>query len=153
MNTNETLDDLKRVRFEHIDRRWKQLYELERETGLTALQYLFLTNSGGAAATLAFIGAIGITKIGVGAKCSLALFVLGIILSGISRAKHYHHMSKVFKNWKALVQDYYDNRKSWEIITALDKQIAVGGFWDYAIPYGSFACFIIGSLIGFIALI
>ncbi len=40
-----------------INRRWGQLYELEKEWGEKALKYLFLTNSGGAIATLSFLGA------------------------------------------------------------------------------------------------
>ena len=41
----------------YINRRWEQLYGLEKEWGERTLKFLFLTNSGGAIATLSFIGA------------------------------------------------------------------------------------------------
>ena len=72
---------------QHINQRWEQLYKLEKESGLTALQYLFLINAGGSAATLAFIGTIGAQSIGLGVKIALALFISGVILSGISPSK------------------------------------------------------------------
>ena len=153
MSNSEISPELKRARYEHIDHRWKQLYELHKDAGQTALQYLFFTNSGGAATTLAFIGAIGATKIGSGVKYSLALFVMGVIFSGISRAKQFHYMDGLFKNWKALVNDYFAGKKSWEQIVALDEAAVGDDKWDYIIGYASFACFIFGSIIGFIALV
>ncbi len=145
-------DEQRKNRADIIDRRWKQLYELDKETGQTALQQLFLINSGGAATTLAFIGAIGATKIASGVKISLAFFIIGVILVGVSRAKQFHHMSNLFRNWKKLVEDYYSGANTWEEIINLDNRLAKEDFWDYAIPYASFACFIIGSIMGFIAL-
>ena len=59
MKFSETPKELRDERVEHINTRWGQLYELEKESGHTALSYLFITNSGGAVATLAFIGTIG----------------------------------------------------------------------------------------------
>ena len=70
----------------------------------------------------------------------------------MSRAKQFHHMSRLFKNWKKLVADYFAGTKRWEEIIILDNGMAKEDFWDYAIPYASFACFITGSIMGFIAL-
>lgn len=56
----------------YINRRWGQLYELEKEWGERALKYLFLTNSGGAIATLSFLGAAK-ELTGVGTKVALFL--------------------------------------------------------------------------------
>lgn len=153
MKFNETPPELRKERIEHIKTRWGQLYELEKEFGLTALSYLFLTNAGGAAATLAFIGTIGKNSIGLGAKIALALFVVGVIFSGISRAKQFHHMSGLFSNWKRLVSEYFSGEKTWEEINREDDEKAVDDFLDYAFPYASFGCFILGSCAGFYALI
>ena len=153
MKFSETSPELRKERIDHINLRWGQLYELEKETGQTALHYLFLTNAGGAAATLAFIGSIGRNNIEFEAKIALGLFVLGLIFSGISRAKQFYHMSGLFKNWKSLVSSYFSDKKTWEEVGAEDDTKAVDNFWDYGIPYISFGCFIGGSAVGFIALL
>lgn len=44
--------------FEHSKRRWGQLYQLEKEWSERGLNYLMLTNSGGAVAILSFFGCI-----------------------------------------------------------------------------------------------
>jgi hypothetical protein len=43
--------------YAYINRRWGQLYQLDREWGQRGLNYLMLTNSGGAVAILSFLGA------------------------------------------------------------------------------------------------
>lgn len=153
MKFSQTPPELRKERIDHINMRWEQLYELEKETGQTALHYLFLTNAGGAAATLAFIGSIGKNNIGIEVKIALGLFVLGLILSGISRAKQFHHMSGLFKHWKSLVSLYFSDKKTWDEIDVEDDAKAVDDFWDYTIPYASFVCFIGGAAVGFIALL
>ena len=153
MKFSELKPELRKERIDHINVRWGQLYELEKETGQTALHYLFLTNAGGAAATLAYIGSIGRNNIGVEANIALGLFVLGLILSGVSRAKQFHHMSGLFKHWNALVLLYFSDKQNWSEVEAADDAKAVDDFWDYAIPYASFGCFIGGAAVGFIALL
>jgi len=71
-----------------IKQRWGQLYELEKEWGERALKYLILTNSGGAIATLSFLGASPSAINMRGAKTFLFLFVLGVFLVGVSTAKN-----------------------------------------------------------------
>ena len=136
----------------HINQRWGQLYELEKEWGERALKYLLLTNSGGAIATLGFLGASPAAINMLGAKISLFLFVLGVFLVGVSTAKTFHHMSRLFKAWKVDVDHYYSDKITWEYLHDEDKKRAVEDFWDYAIPYTSFACFIVGSVSGAISL-
>lgn len=136
----------------HINRRWGQLYELEKEWGERALKYLFLTNSGGAIATLGFVGAAYSSINTVWAKVALFLFVAGVFLVGISTAKTFHHMSHVFKSWKQDVEKYYEDKITWAHLQEQDKDRAVEDFLDYAIPYASFACFIGGSMSGALSL-
>ena len=153
MKFSQTPEPARKQHIDYINNRWKQLYDLEADSGKSALHYLFLVNAGGAATTLAFIGAIGANKIGLGAKFSLAFFVVGLILFGISKAKTFHHMSGLFKHWKSLVNDYFSDKIPYEEILQRDNKKAVEDIWDYVFPYASFACFIIGSFIGFCALI
>lgn len=130
-----------------INRRWGQLYELEKEWGERSLKYLFLTNSGGAIATLSFIGA-GKDGSVIGTKVTLFLFVLGIIFAGISTAKTFHHMSRLLKKYKQGVEEFYSDKITWATLANADKERAITSCVDYIIPYSSFACFILGSCIG-----
>lgn len=136
----------------HINQRWGQLYELEKQWGERALKYLLLTNSGGAIATLGFLGASPSAINMVGAKISLFLFVLGVFLVGVSTAKTFHYMSHLFNAWKTDVDNYYSDKITWEHLHEEDKKRAVPDFWDYAIPYTSFVCFIAGAVSGAISL-
>ena len=136
----------------HINQRWVQLYELEKEWGERALKYLLLTNSGGAIATLSFLGASPETINLLGAKIALFLFVFGVFLVGISTAKTYHHMSNLFAAWRIDVNNYYSDKVTWEHLQEEDKKRATESFWDYAFPYISFGCFIAGSISGAISL-
>lgn len=135
----------------HINRRWGQLYELEKEWGERALKYLFLTNSGGAIATLSFLGAAK-ELTGFGTKIALFLFVLGIVFAGISTAKTFHHMSGLLKKYKQDAEDFYADKIAWVTLSDADKKRAVSGWLDYTIPYLSFLCFIMGSGTGAYAL-
>lgn len=131
-----------------INQRWGQLYELEKDWGEKALKFLLFTNSGGAIATLSFLGASKVAINSMGAKIALFLFLAGILLVGISTAKTFHHMSGLFKNWKSDVDKYYEDKITWEHLQNEDKRRAVPGFWDYALPYMSFAFFIVGCFSG-----
>ena len=153
MKQTEITTEIQRERFEYINSRWRQLYELEKETGLAALQYLFLTNAGGAATTLAFIGTVHADKIHVGAKVALAFYVVGIILSGVSRAQQFHRMSMLFRHWKYLVDEYFKGSLDYQHILEADKSKSGYDKPGIVIGYCSFGCFIVGSTIGFIAII
>lgn len=135
----------------HINRRWGQLYELEKEWGDKALKYLFLTNAGGAIATLSFLGAAK-ELTGVGTKVALFLFVLGIVFAGIATAKTFHHMSGLLKKYKQGVEDFYADKITWTALCDADEERAVASRLDYLFPYLSFFCFILGSGAGAYAL-
>jgi L-cysteine desulfidase len=113
---------------------------------------LFLTNAGGAAATLAFIGATK-TPIAMVAKISLILFVVGVVLAGVSRARYFHWVSALFWNWKNLIRQLESGAKTWDVVVSSDTEKSRPKFVDYAIPYLSFACFVAGAVVGAIALL
>lgn len=136
----------------HINQRWGQLYELEKEWGERALKYLMLTNSGGAIATISFLGASPAAINMLGAKISLFLFVLGVFLVGVATARTFHQMSGLFSAWKIDVEHYYADKITWEHLQEQDNSRSVDDFLDYAIPYASFACFIGGSISGAVSL-
>lgn len=145
---SETEISVRNQRIDYINQRWSQLYELEKESGDKALKYLLLTNSGGAIATLSFLGASKFAIEMLGVKAALFLFMLGIFLVGISAAKQYHHMSKLFKSWKWDTNRYFRDEIDYDTMNKNDDDIAVEDSWDLAIPYSSFACFIFGCVAG-----
>lgn len=136
----------------HIDRRWRQLYELEKEWGERAYKYLFLTNSGGAIAMLSFLGAYDKALNLVSTKIALFLFVVGVFLVGISTAKTFHYSSRLLKEYKLGAEEFYNDKVSWDHLIEEDEKRVNVSFMDYAIPYASFACFVGGSIAGAIAL-
>jgi hypothetical protein len=148
MKFSETQEPLKKIRIDYINTRWKQLLELVEDSGRTALQYLFLTNSGGAATTLAFIGTVGVDKIGTEAKWALGFFVLGVILVGFARAREFYHLRGLFNQWKSLTNAYFTNEKSWGEIIEADNQKVDGEKWVFRLPWMSFVCFIVGCGFG-----
>lgn len=145
--------DLRKARIDYINQRWGQLYELEKDSAQDALKMLFLTNAGGAVANLSFIGAIGKNQIHIFAKISLACFIFGLIFVGISKAKQFHHLSRLFKKWKEEVGQYFTDRLPWEELDRRDDARAREDILDYAFPYAAFACFLIGCAYGFSALL
>lgn len=142
---------IKEVLNAHINQRWGQLYELEKEWGERVLKYLFLTNSGGAIATLSFLGAAR-ELTGAGTKVALFLYVLGLVFAGIATAKTFHHMSGLLKKYKQSVEDFYADKITWVALAEGDKERAVASWLDYTVPYLSFFCFIAGSAAGAYAL-
>ena len=136
----------------HINRRWGQLYDLEKEWGEKANRYLLLTNAGGAIATLSFLGASSQALNRPSAKVALLFFVVGVVLVGIGTAKQFHHMSGLFKAYKQDVERYFADRITWEHLNYQDRARAKPDFIDYAVPYTSFGCFIGGCVAGAIAL-
>lgn len=131
-----------------INQRWGQLYELEKGWGDKALKYLLLTNSGGAIATLSFLGASPTALSIAGAKVALSLFLIGLVLVGATIAKTFHHMSNLLRRWKSDVESYYSGKITWQYLQDEDKARAVTDIWDYILPYSAFICFVGGCIVG-----
>ncbi len=153
MKFSETQEPLKKLRIDYTDTRWKQLLELQQDSGKAAFQYLFLTNSGGAATTLAFIGTVGVDRISCEAKLALGFFVLGVILVGFARAREFYHLRGLFDQWKLLTNEFFTDKKSWEEIIEADNKKVDGEKWVRRLPWMSFICFIVGCSIGAFALL
>lgn len=135
-------------RMNFINFRWKELYELEVKYGNDAMRYLFLTNAGGAATVLAFMGTSSEIKGLCSMKVSLIFFAVGLILAGVLIAFLMHRSGFIFDQWRKDVSFYYGQKKKYsEILDADDvrsdrSQIAL------VIGYCSFGSFIIGLILG-----
>ena len=147
-NFTKASPELQKLRVGQINERWGQLHALEKEWSEKAVQYLFLTNAGGAAAMLGFLGASETAFSRAGAKWSLAFFVLGLILVGFVIANTYYRMSGLFKDYKREVEKYFHDQISWEYLDAEDDKRAEDHFFDHLLPWASFALFIVGCIVG-----
>jgi hypothetical protein len=145
---SELNPSLRQAYGEYVTERWKQLYELQKDWGEKALNYLMLTNSGGAAATLGFIGASHGAAVPVGVRVSLFVFLLGVVFVGAAHAHTYHRMSNLFKTWRTDVGRYYSDELSWEELRDRDLSRTGVNVWDYLLPYAAFACFVGGGIVG-----
>jgi hypothetical protein len=79
----------------YIDGRWAQLSALTKDVSDRAAAYLLLTNSGGAVATLSFIGAVESIRSQYAPRIALALFALGLILVGVYTAMRVHYVDRL----------------------------------------------------------
>lgn len=145
---NEMDEARRKEIIDHINQRWGQLYELEKETGERALKYLLMTNAGGAVATLSFLGTSEVARALFGVKLALFLFVVGVVLVGVSNAMQFHHMSHLFKSYKKDVDLFYQAKLGWMELSNNDDGRAVEKRRDIAVPYISFGCFIWGCIVG-----
>jgi hypothetical protein len=143
--------ELRKFRHEYIDRRWFQLYSLEKETGERALKYLFLTNSGGAVAVLSFLGNSEKARTSIGAWIALFLFGLGVILVGIFHAWHYHRMFGLFESWKKSAREFFSGKIDWDTLIQEDNKRSAPPKTGFVLGYGAFAVFIAGCIVGIIS--
>lgn len=121
MKLSETTEPVRSDRFRYINERWGQLSRLVEDTELRALRYLTLTNAGGSAAVLSFLGTSEKARDLSGPKLALFFFVLGLIISGVLIAYSAHLMAHLHVKWKNDVRDYYNDVASWSLILDNDE--------------------------------
>ena len=144
--------DVLERRNKDINRRWKELYELEDEAEKEALKFLFITNSGGAVATLSFMGASAIARNSCFAKASLIAFALGLILIGITRAIILHKLKSAFKGYRSDAARYFTQKCGYSYLENNDEERTKSTFCAYFFGYLSAASLILGFISGGIAL-
>ena len=142
--------DVRQNSINYLNQRWAQLYELEKEWGDKAVNYLLLTNSGGAIATLSFLGAVkDLTPTQyLNFKIALICFALGVFLVGVTTARAYHHMLHLFEGYKKDANKFLLDSVSWEHLNGEDELRVSSMRLQYFFPYASFICFIVGCIFG-----
>ena len=131
-----------------IDQRWGQLHAFEKEWSEKAVQFLFLSNAGGAAATLSFLGASDKAFDRAGVKWSLLWFVLGLIFVGFTTAKAYYTASGLFKAYKTEAHKFLEDQIGWDDLRKADDERAEVGWLDHLLPWASFILFGAGCAVG-----
>lgn len=133
---------------QYISERWEQLYRLEEQWGKEAIKYLMFLNSGGAVATLSFVGALGPENVGWQAKAALGLFASGIILAGTLVAYAYLSCSTLFAGWASDYKKYLSQDLSYEQMDQRDEERIPDPENEKNLGIGSFILFILGISIG-----
>jgi len=148
MKYSETPPQVAQSRISYINERWGQLNSLSKEYSDHAIRFLFLTNAGGSAAVLSFLGASESVRELLGPKVSLALFILGLITTGILNARLVHRIEFIYGEWRKNVSSYYEDKVTWEELTERDASISYNNTKEFFFGYVAFGCFILGSLVG-----
>lgn len=140
---------------EHIDRRWRQLHELEIKRGDAAINYLFLVSGGAAAATLAFIG--NAMKDGNplpgGAIWMLGCFAASLLLVGLMKGRMIHHVVAIYKNWRNEVGLFFCDEREWDQVLKSDEDaVKKKASLVYWLGWASYSFLVAGVVIGFVKL-
>ena len=151
VNHSQLETDVQRQYIDHINQRSWQLYHLEKEWSDKAVNFLFLTNSGGAIAMLSFIG----TKQQVNdlVVWGLGIMLMGLILVDILIACVYHQMTSLFNAWRRDVNEYFLDKISWEKLQEDDNRRSNDPIFNLCLGYSSLSCFIFGIALGIWGLI
>jgi len=146
----DVTDEVRLLRNKHIENRWAQLYQLSKESGDTAIQYLFTVNAGGCVAILTYMGTISSndTIPSLSINFSLAFFFFGLLFVGIYKAYMIHFYENLFKNYREITTNYYNEKIEWVEKLRLDEEKIGDSFIPKLLGYLSFGFFIFGFIIG-----
>lgn len=135
-----------------INRRWKQLHDLEAQWGERAYKYLLLTNSGGAVAILSFLGTDSARHI-FWAKAALVCFVLGLIFMGIEIARRVHFTENLYSRYRDDASAFFAGDMDFNALDDADEaRSRKPPLLAYVLPYICFFLFIAGAAIAGYAL-
>lgn len=153
-NDENLLTELKEIRNNYINSRWEQLHALSKETGDSAIKYLFTVNAGGAVAVLAYLGAVsGASPAALSAKIALVLFFIGLLFVGFYKAYMVHNHEGLFDHYKSIVGDYYECKTGWGELIKSDETKVGSPIIPYIFGYVSFGSFVGGCISGAIGVL
>ena len=154
MTPEEAEKQLRRIRGQHIEGRWSQLYHLSKESGDSAIRYLFTTNAGGAVAVLAYLGSAAQNGGAPwSAKIALVFFFTGLLFVGFYRIYIVHHHEGLFESYKRLVSSYYEDDIDWHQLLEADEKKVGNSKVPYVFGYLSFFSFIFGCIAGAVGIL
>lgn len=142
--------ELREAHVAYVNTRWEQLYGVTDIAAKDATTYLMVTNSGGAVAVLSFMGAMKTLTPIQSAIWILAFFILGIVLVGVLRAMSYYRSNWLFSQWRGDAGRYFADKIEWEYLIGEDEKRSKYYVWMDVVAWLSFACFLVGLLIGFV---
>jgi hypothetical protein len=152
MKLAEYAKEDRQSRIDYVTDRWKGLAELKRDAGSTAATYLMVTNSGGAAAVLSYMGALKTSTPFVHAPAMLLAFVLGVILVGVGRGMAYYRVAARFDRWQHAVEMFYKGDWTWEQVLEHDAAMGHTYIPGDVVAWAAFLCFLTGAWLGLASL-
>jgi hypothetical protein len=150
MKYSDESDERRAANIGYTNERWRQLYGVQNDWSTEGIKYLFLVNAGAAAAMLAFLGSVAESRSWGWPITMLVFFAIGIVLIGFMHALRHHHVSQIFKEWRKSVSEYQTDQKGWSEIISADVARSARFDWALLLAYASFACFIVGIIIGMV---
>lgn len=126
MKYSEASDEQRTGKVDYIDKRWKQLHELEVKRWETLQNYLFLVSGGASAATLTYLGNLAKDTVdaAAGIYWMLGLFVGSLLLVGILKMVLVYDALVIFKGWREIVSQFYEDKIEWEYAVQHDERKA-----------------------------
>lgn len=144
------------LRAEHIEKRWRGLWETQNKWLEEIVKTVTFANAGGAAAVLAFIGSSNLAKGMWYAPAALSCFLLGLASIVIFQLLGLHRVMNIFSWWREeTTRDYWgliQNNEAWDFLIKNDAKHHRARWWQYLTGYGGFLCFCAGALIGVLGL-
>ena len=143
---------VQQYRFNFINARWAQLNALTGVWANKAIQFLTLTNAGGAVAVLSFMGASDDVRAMIWPKIALCSFAGGVVCTGILIAKQFHRVENLYNGYKRDSERYLTDQIEWNTLNTDDENRTAPSFWDYFWGYFPFILFLFGCVAGGISL-
>lgn len=144
---SDSSPQLHEVRVRHHERRFLQLNGLLIGHSEGSLQYLLAVNGGGAVAMLGLVGAVEKWRVQNWPYWVLTVFVLGLILAGLTRAVILIHSNYLVSGWIADSNAYFRNQLEWKDLQGRDNRRVNRVRWlPWTLGLISMACFIGGTV-------
>lgn len=130
---------------DYHEQRWRQLNNLIIAHSEGALNYLLAVNGGAVAGMLAFIGAVSELRHSSTALWALVLFVVELVLAGLTRAYTLEVMKALQTGWNSDFRSYASQQITWDELLRRDEaRVRRGERWGPVLGYGSFVMFFVG---------
>src|SRR6266852_6211782 len=137
----------------YVKGRWSQYYSATREVRKDAATLIAAINAGGAAAGLAFAGAViketSALATSLSLKLAISFFVLGTFCSALAHAFEHGRLSDLFKKWRSAVARLYVDEVGFDKMQREDEKrsgeregVAVALIWI------ALVCFGVGAVLG-----
>jgi len=135
--------------FTRIEEQSKKVHGESLSSIEAAINYLFLTNAGGAVATLSLLAATEGKNDKIGPFWALVFFCVGVGLVGVVKSFRVSYFAKCSKSWGIESPRFLAGEISWEDLNAKYETAAKEPTWPYVVGYSSFLCLVAGAAIGF----
>jgi hypothetical protein len=131
----------------YVNRRWAQYSSATRDTRKDAAKLIAAVNAGGAAAVLAFMGAVmkegsPVAK-ALPLKLLISSFVLGVLLCAFAHAVEHARLSGLFVRWRSDVDKLYADALAFDKMQQDDvdrsgenESVAIFFIWTALVCFG-----------------